>query len=230
LTTISFAGAERPAAFSARSRNSREKIYRRALRHSRLVRRLRVSLLVMIGIVLTGLVLQDYLPSFGVLKLPAGIGSLVIKGTKITMQQPHLTGFTADNRAYEFSAHAAAQDITKPDMVELQQIHSKMEMADKSVVHMWANGGLYNMKTDFLTLNENIRLISSTGYEARLSHAVVDMRKGDVVSDSPVWVKLLDGTLNAKQLEITEKGDVLHFTDVTMVLQPGKSETKVNRP
>ena len=76
---------------------------------------------------------------------------MVIKGTKITMQQPRLTGFTTDVRAYEFSARAAAQDITKPDLVELQQIRAKVEMADKSIVHMWADTGLYNMKTDMLT-------------------------------------------------------------------------------
>ena len=46
------------------------------------------------------------------------------------------------------------------------------------------------MKTEMLTLNENIHLISSTGYEARLSEAVIDVQKGNVVSEKPVWVKL----------------------------------------
>ncbi len=55
-------------------------------------------------------------------------------------------------------------------------------------------------------LNDNIHLVSSTGYEARLSQAVVDMNKGNVVSDTPVWVKLLDGDLNAKRLEIDRQG------------------------
>ncbi len=230
MTTISFAGAGRAAAFPARSRGGKERIYRRALLHSRRVRRLRFGLLIMIALVLAGLVIQDYLPPIGGFKLPAELGQLVIKGTKITMQQPHLTGFTADDRAYEFSARSAAQDITKPDLVELQQIHSKVEMADKSVVHMWADTGLYNMKTDLLNLSENIRLVSSTGYEARLSEAVIDMTKGNVVSDAPVWVKLLDGSLNAKHMEIIDKGDVLRFTGVTMVLQSAKPATKVNRP
>ena len=42
-------------------------------------------------------------------------------GTKITMEKPHLSGFTRDARAYELSADAAKQDLTKPDLVELQQ-------------------------------------------------------------------------------------------------------------
>jgi lipopolysaccharide export system protein LptC len=229
LTTISFAGADRGTPLPARSRGGSDKAYRRALRHSRRVRLLRAFVLLAIPVVLAAVALQNYLPSIAGLRLPAEIGNLVINGPKITMQHPRLTGYTPDSRAYEFTADAAAQDITKPDLVELQQIHAKVEMADKSIVHMSADGGLYNMKTDMLTLNNNIHLVSSTGYEARLSQAVVDMGKGTVVSDAPVWVKLLDGDLNAKGLEITDKGDVLRFTDVTMILQSGDQDTKASQ-
>ena len=226
MTTISFAGAEQRAALPARSRGSNDRIYRRAMRHSWRVRILRVCLLLAIPAVLVAVTMQNYLPSIEGLRLPAEIGNMVIKGTKITMQQPRLTGFTPDSRAYEFTANSAAQDITKPDLVELQQIRAKIEMADKSIVHLWADTGLYDMKADMLTLDDNIHLVSSTGYEARLSHAVVDMGKGTVVSQSPVWVKLLDGELNAKELEIADKGDVLRFNDVTMILQSGNQDTK----
>ena len=185
MTTISFAGAEQRAALPARSRGSNDRIYRRAMRHSWRVRMLRVCVLLAIPAVLAAVTMQNYLPSIEGLRLPAEIGNMVIKGTKITMQQPRLTGFTPDSRAYEFNANSAAQDITKPDLVELQQIRAKVEMADKSIVHLWADTGLYDMKADMLTLDDNIHLVSSTGYEARLSHAVVDMGKGTVVSRIP---------------------------------------------
>jgi len=225
LTIISFAGAERAAALPARPRAGGDRLYRRALRHSRWVRFLRACLLLAIPAVLAAVAVQNYLPSIEGLRLPGEIGNMVIKGTKITMQQPRLTGFTADSRAYEFTANTAAQDITKPDLVELQQIRAKVEMADKSLVHMWADNGLYNTKNDMLNLENNIHLVSSTGYEARLSEAVVDMGKGTVVSDQPVWVKLLDGELNAKGLVIADQGEVLRFNDVTMILQSGEQDT-----
>jgi lipopolysaccharide export system protein LptC len=230
LTTISFAGAERAAALPARSRGGSDRLYRRALRHSRWVRLLRGCLLLAIPTLLAAVAVQNYLPSIEGLRLPAEIGNMVIKGTKITMQQPRLAGFTTDSRPYEFTANTAAQDVTKPDLVELQQIRAKLEMADKSLVHMWADTGLYNMKTDMLNLESNIHLVSSTGYEARLSQAVVDMGKGSVVSDEPVWVKLLDGELNAKGLVIADQGEVLRFTDVTMVLQSGDQDTAARQP
>ncbi len=197
------------------------------MRHSRHVRWMRATLIVTVAAVLLGVVAENYFP-IGGLRLPGEVGKLVIKGTKITMQQPRLAGFTADARPYEFIANSAQQDITSPDIVNLQQIRAKMQMADKSIVHLWADSGIYNMKTDMLTLNDNIRLVSSTGYQARLRQAVLNMNKGDVESDTPVWVKLLDGDLNAKHLEITDKGEVLRFTDVTMILQSGKQKAKAN--
>jgi len=229
LTSISFAGAQRGAGFPARSRGENNRVYRRALRHSRFVRWLRGALLLTIALVLIALVVENYLPVGG-LRLSAEIGRLLIRDNKVIMQDPRLTGFTSDSRPYEFRADAAQQDVTKPDLVELQRIHAKIEMADKSTVRLVADTGIYNMKTDMLMLHDNIRLVSTTGYEARLSQAAVDMAKGNVVSDTPVWVKLLDGDLNAKRLEIIDKGDVLRFTDVTLVLQSDKQETKAAQP
>jgi lipopolysaccharide export system protein LptC len=230
VTSISLARVERrTSSLSARSRGDSDRTYRRAMRHSRHVRWLRAALIGAIALVLVGVVADDYLP-IGGLRLPGEIGKLVIQGTTLIMQNPHLTGFTSDQRPFEFNSDSAQQDITKPDIVNLQHIHAKIEMADKSVVHLTANGGIYNMKSDMLTLNDNIHLVSSTGYEARLSQADVDMNKGTVVSNTPVWVKMLDGDLNAKALEILDKGDVLRFTDVTMVLQSGKQDAKAAQP
>jgi len=212
--------------FLATPRGDFDRKYRAALRHSRHVRWLRLAVLTGIVLVLLAVAAANYMPPIGGFRLPGEIGNLVIHGTKITMQQPRLTGFTVDSRAYEFSANAAAQDIARPNLVELQELHAKMEMEDKSTVEMSAYSGVYDMKTEILTLTDNIELSSSTGYAGRLSEAVIDVRKGNVVSDKPVWVKLLNGFLNAKRLDIGENGSVIRFSDVAMTLQPGKETDK----
>src|SRR6202041_976168 len=120
--------------------------YRAAQRHSRYVRALRVIVLAGIAVVLLGVMAANYMPAVGPIRLPGELGKLVIKGTKITMQAPRLSGYTSDSRPYEFTANAAAQDIMKPDLVELEQIHAKMGMADKSTVEMTAPSGIYDMK------------------------------------------------------------------------------------
>jgi lipopolysaccharide export system protein LptC len=223
---IAYSGlpANRPAAsgFSAVARTDFEQTYRAALRHSRRVHWLRICVPAGIAAVLLMVVAENYLPPIGGFRLPGELGKLVIHGTKITMQQPRLSGYTTDSRAYEFSADAAAQDITKPNLVELQKLHAKMEMQDNSTVEMTAATGIYDVKSEMLALHDNIELVSSTGYEGRLSEAVIDIRKGNVVSDQPVQVKMLNGFLKAKRLDIIDNGAVVRFSGVAMTLQPGK--------
>ena len=90
-------------------------------------------------------------------KLPIDISNLVVSGTKVTMEQPRLSGFTNDARAYEFTADAAAQDLTKPDIVELRNIHAKVEMQDKSTMQMTAVTGIYDTKAETLQARAQYR-------------------------------------------------------------------------
>jgi lipopolysaccharide export system protein LptC len=165
----------------------------------------------------------NYMPTVGSLRLPGELGKLVIKGTKVTMQQPRLSGFTVDSRPYQFTANSAEQEITKPDLMELHDIQAKIEMEDKSIVNITSNSGTYDMKTEMLTLIDKVHLVSSTGYEVRLSEAAIDVHKGTVRSDKPVWVKLTNGVINAKRLEVLDSGAVIRFgggVSMTVVPEP----------
>ncbi len=202
------------------TRGDSERAFRAARRHSRVVRIMRVAIPIAVVIGLAGISLVTYLNPLRMLnKLPIDISNLVVSGTKITMERPRLSGFTQDARAYELSADDAAQDVTKPDLVELRNIHAKLDMQDKTTMEMSAAAGVYDTKNETIRLQRNILLSSSTGYKGRLSEAQVDIRKGSVVSDQPVELELLQGTLNANRLEIMDSGDLVRFHGgVTMVL------------
>jgi len=204
--------AEAAHAYWTTSRGDTERSFRAARRHSRVVRILRIAVPVTVSLGLLIMVLVTYLNPLRMLaKLPINIDNLVVSGTKVTMEQPRLSGFTRDARAYELTADTAAQDMTKPDMVELHNIRAKVEMQDKSKLEMSAATGLYDAKAETLKLDRDILLNSSTGYQGRLSEALVDIRKGNVVSEHPVEVRLLQGTLNANRLDIVDSGDIIRF-------------------
>jgi len=198
--------------WTASSRSGLDRAFRLAARHSRNVRFLRVAVpaLVVAAVVALGLAAW-FSPARLLAKLPTGasLSSLGISGTRITMELPRLEGYTRDQRPYVLTAKSAAQDLTKPDRVELSDLHAKMETAEKSVVEMSAASGLYHSKADQLILHDRIVLTSSTGYEGHLTEAVVDMHSGHIVSDKPVEVKLLNGMLNANRLEV--EGDLIRF-------------------
>jgi lipopolysaccharide export system protein LptC len=76
---------------------------------------------------------------------------------------------------------------------------------------MDARTGFFDSKQQLLELRKDIFLQSSTGYEAKLSQAYVDINKGSVTSDEHVDVKLLNGTLSADRLRIINSGEVVRF-------------------
>jgi lipopolysaccharide export system protein LptC len=194
------------------SRNDVDRAFRSARRHSRTVRILRIAVPASVGLVLVIVMLITYLNPLRMLaKLPINLDNLVVSGTKVTMEQPRLSGFTSDARAYELTADTAAQDMTKPDIVELRNIRAKVEMQDKSSMELRAITGVYDAKGEMLKLDRNIEINSSTGYQGRLREALIDIRKGNVVSEQPVEVKMLQGTLNANRLDILDSGDLVRF-------------------
>ncbi|MBS0529111.1 MAG: LPS export ABC transporter periplasmic protein LptC [Proteobacteria bacterium] len=183
-----------------------------AARHSRMVRALRIAVPVIVGVTMAGLIAISIFNPFRALsKLPLDMGNLVVSGTKITMEAPHLAGFTQDKRPYEMWAKTATQDVTDPDHLDLHTVRFKVRMEDESTTTVDARTGLFNTKTQMLDLRKDIFVQSSTGYEARLTHALVDVGRGTVVSDEPVDVTLPNGTLTADTMRTTEKGEVLYF-------------------
>jgi lipopolysaccharide export system protein LptC len=183
-----------------------------AARHSRLVRILRIAVPAAVALAMTTIVGISIFNPFRILaKLPVDVDNYVVSGTKITMESPHLSGFSPDQRPYEMWAKTATQDVTDPDHVELGTLRAKVLQEDQSTVTMDARTGVFDTKSQMLDLHKDIFLQSSTGYEARLSSALVDIANGTVASDEPVDVKLLNGTLRSDRLRITEKGDVVRF-------------------
>ena len=199
-------------AYWTMGRGDSERAFRAARRHSRVVRVLRVVIPLAVVLGFTGVFLVAYLNPLRMLaKLPADIGNLVVSGTKITMEKPHLSGFTRDARAYELSADAANQDLKKPNLIELRNIHAKLQMQDKSTMELTATAGIYDSKAEIIKLDRNIVLSLSTGYRGELSQAVIDVRKGHVLSEKPIVIEMLHGTLNANRLEIIDFGDLVRF-------------------
>jgi lipopolysaccharide export system protein LptC len=198
--------------FAISERRDERRAFQRAARHSRRVRFLRLAIPVTIGLTLGATMLVSWLDPMKVLaRLPLDAGKLVISGTKITMEAPKLSGYTRDNRWYEMNATAAAQDVTKPDIIELVEVRAKIETADKSTIFLSAQAGTYSRKTSILNLNRNVILKSSSGFEVHLDEAIVDTGSGEVVSNKPVEVLTQDSTLNADRLEVEKSGDIVRF-------------------
>src|SRR5262245_12523703 len=195
LTIMSHTDDRVGRAFAARGRGDNARVFRAAIRHSRLVRLLRVAIPVAVvagvaGTVLAATVLD---PLRALSKLPVDIGGLVVSGTKITTQGPRYAGYTQDKRPYVVTARSAAQDVTKPGIIELNELRAKMTMKDSGDFDMTARTGLFESKLDLLTLQDDIQ-VNSANYQARLIEATVNVRTNNIVSERPVEVLMRQAT------------------------------------
>ena len=183
-----------------------------AARHSRMVRILRIAVPAAVVLAMAVIVVIAFFNKFRINIPKLDMSNLVVSGTKITMESPHLSGYsTDDRRPYELWAKTATQDVTDPDHVELDTLRAKVLNEDQSTVTLDARTGFLDNKQQTLDLHKDIHVVTSTGYEAWLSHAFVDMGKGTVDSEEHVDVKLTNGTLSADRLHITDGGAVVRF-------------------
>ena len=205
--------------FLAPSRRDNRRAFRAAMRHSRLVRIVRVGLPVLI--VVAAAVFGAYRwfdPMRALARLPVSVDGMVISGTKIIMQQPRLAGYTRDERPYTVIARSAAKDLTNPDALELEDIRTTLTMPDGRNMEITARDGFYDGKTEMLRLKNNV-VVSSAEYEVMLHEALINIRAGTVVSEQPVVVNMLQGTISANRIEVSGSGEVVRFErGVTLVI------------
>jgi lipopolysaccharide export system protein LptC len=195
------------------------------------VRRLRILIPALVVLLIGGFAAWTWFnPMRLLLKVPDIGGDLVISGTKITMQQPRVTGFTRDSRPYEFSAQSAAQDLTRPDIVELNDLHGKFEMQDKSTTEMTADGGTYNSKQETLNLGSHIVVTSTSGYKILLKSADIDVHNAKMTTDDPVQIEMKQGRLDAKGMEVRDAGGEIVFNGVTMTINPNELSPPAGAP
>ena len=214
-------------AFAATSRTRSERMFRRAALHSRLIRFLRIGIPVGIVVALGLIVVAAYFNPF---RAPANIsadpGKLVVSGNKIAMEHPRLTGYTTDQLPYELTARIASQDLAKPNMIELTDLRAQLQTKDQGILEITAKTGLYDVKSELLRLSDNILVRTTTGYEARLHEAVIDIKRGTIVSEQRIETKFPNGTLEANRIDVSENGAVVLFSqgvETILVLDPPKT-------
>ena len=160
---------------------------------------------------------------------PGGIsvGRAALDGTKITLDFPKISGVQTDGRPFEIKARSGTQDVNVPDIIELLGIDSKIGAADASTTWVSAGRGIYDSLHDKMTLEGDIRIKSSTGYDIWLRTARIDFNTGGLVSEEPVKVILDGGTIAAKQLDVSDNGHKVSFGgEVTSMIETGAGEAE----
>ncbi len=156
------------------------------------------------------------------------IGRVGIEGTKITLGSPKISGLQKDGRPYEVKAQTGIQDIATPNVIELLGINSTIGTANDATTWVSAAHGVYDSLHDQMTLEGNVQIKNSGGYDVRMKTAQIDFKTGGLNSDEPVKVIINGGTISANQMNVSDNGHKVSFDgQVASRLQPDANEPVV---
>jgi lipopolysaccharide export system protein LptC len=204
-------------------KHERQRLFQAARRHSRLVRRLRVGLpLAGIAIVAIFVVATHFaLPG----NLDLSVANLSVTRNSIIMDNPHLTGFDADEREYSVQADRAIQALTNPDRVRLETIEANVSVPGQGTAKITADAGEYDNKESTLRLEGGIAVDSSSGYALRMDGADIDLRGGTMSSSNPVSVRYQDSETTGQTISVTGGGRIITLQgNVRTTLMPPKRD------
>jgi lipopolysaccharide export system protein LptC len=139
------------------------------------------------------------------------LGGVGIKGTRITLETPRLTGKRKNGLPYEVRAAQGIQDLKTPDIVELVRLDAKVEMMPNSWVKLTAEHGLYNSAKDELQLSGPVRIRADAGYDMKTQSARVEFKSGLMQATEAVKVTLKAGSVEADAMQILETGQQVVF-------------------
>lgn len=198
---------------------TRENALPDAVRHSARVLRLRRLIFWAVGAIVGLLLLALSLQALRSLPIDLSFARVGLQGTRITIETPKLVGYRKDGRPYELRAKMASQDMTTPDVYDLDEMEVRMENSVNSFVVLTSAKGVYTSKRDRADLSGGVRIYEQKRFDMRLESATMDFRTSVMTSDRPVTLNIDDGEVFAKSVEFSQSEQRATFIgDVHSVL------------
>lgn len=182
----------------------RESAFPQALRHTARVTRLRRATLWGSGIIVAVVGVIIAFQTLRFLPIDLRFSHIGLNGTKITIESPKLVGYRQDGRPYELRARLGVQDISKPDLFELEDLAVRLETGKDSAVLLEAGNGLYDAKKDRADLKNAVRIHDDKNFDLRLKSGVMDFKASTLISDQNATLKLDGGEVVANSVEFSQ--------------------------
>lgn len=203
----------------------REGAFRRARRHTALVKILKVLLpataVVCVGYYAATLVISSSLKSHNITA-----GKITVDPANLTMANPHYSGFGKDGSEYKVKARSAVSDLRMAAPIRLDQIDGEIIQPTGVVTHLKAKWGTYDQKKELLELYEKIDVDATNGMRARLTRATVLAKESRIISDEPVHAETTTGEIRARTMTLDTKSRKANFRDdVRVTLKPTNPAT-----
>ena len=193
--------------------------YRRARRHSWLVRGMKflfplVAVLVMAGFFWAS-IFNAMLPN------NFRVDRSVLQGGKLIMSDPVLTGQNAAGAIYRVTARRAIQALSDPNNVKLENIRGSFPLSDGKIARLEAKSARLDRSANVITFDEPFRVETQAGVTAQMQGAQFDLATGKMVAEKPVDIRSDKARIVAESMRMSDKGKTIEFNHrVKMTVQP----------
>lgn len=202
------------------SERDRQQAFRRAKRHTWLVRTLRLALpavaLLSVGVYGVALIASSRLKGRDI-----SVGRVTIDPTNLTMDDPRYEGFAKDGGKYRVHAKTAVTDLKMSGPVQLKEIDGQFIQPTGVVTNVTAVSGTYDQKKDILELYERIDVDGSTGMKARLTRATIHTKDNRIITNEPMYAETATGNIRANAMTFNSRTRQAEFSDAVQVTLKG---------
>jgi lipopolysaccharide export system protein LptC len=153
-----------------------------------------------------------------------------VQGSRITLDNPKLTGYRKDGRPYELTARVGVQDLSKPDLFELEGVAATLDSGPGQAVMLTANAGFYNTKTDQADLFKGVRIFDDKSYDLRLEKALLDLRANTLKSDRPGKLLMSCCEVEGNTVELAQGEQRVTFVGAVRSVFYGEKDEDQEKP
>jgi len=205
----------------------RARAFNQAKRHGYLVKFLKLALpLLAVSVVGLALMNSQFSIMFGDEKV--SVEKIKVSTENLTMVNPKMDGFTNEGGKYSVTAAEAIQDVGNQEEIKLNKIKAHLTQASEDWAEINAHKGLFHVKREELDLNGDIKVTSSNGMKAFLTEAKIFVKNHQIISNKPVRVEMLNGTVRSDRLNIQSQKKIILFDGrvrVKILMRPKNGKT-----
>jgi lipopolysaccharide export system protein LptC len=183
------------------SRAERERAFRAARRHSRVVKGLKLVLpLMAVGVLSFYFVPANLSFDFG--EGEVSVADVVVESGNLRMVNPKLSGVDPSYGRYEFRAETAVQNVATPQTVVLDDISGALVSPEGDTTRLSAASGVFDTKQRELVFKQGVSIDGRAGLSVKLRTATVHFADQLIVSDRPVQMSFRGSRIMAQTFRL----------------------------
>lgn len=188
--------------------------------HDGVVKTLRVTLPVLIGVLLAFLVVAPVLVG-GDVSFVLDKNKVEVARERMRVQQAVYRGEDDKGQPFAIRAGSAVQKSSAEPIVQLEQLAAQIQLKDGPAT-LAADRGRYDMDHQRVALDTPVAVRTSNGYKLDTSAATVDLKSRQLTSTGAVTGAVPQGTFSADHMTADLESRVVHLDGNTHLrIRPG---------